>query len=192
MNILAHLHLAGLANSSIIGNAAADFVKGDPYRQYDKLIADGIMMHRRLDKLIDERTEVKQAKLLFRPELRRVAPITLDIIWDHFLSKHWYEYTEQSLVDFNLEMKTDIEQTINLFPDEFAEFMDHLWQRDSLVNYANVDFIDRVLNGMANRRPKLDALRMTFNDFITHYSQLEVIFHSFYPQLIDKATAKQL
>lgn len=192
MNVLAHLHLASLANSSIIGNAAADFVKGDPYQQYQPAIADGIMMHRRLDKMVDELAEVKQAKLLFRQETRRVAPIALDIIWDHFLSKHWRHYVNQELADFNLAMKMAIDKNIALFPNEFSQFMGYLWQREWLTHYAQVNFIEKVLNGMANQRPKLALLRMTFQDFTVNYAELETIFSAFYPQLIIKAKAGQI
>lgn len=192
MNILAHLHLASLANSSIIGNAAADFVKGDPYQQYDTSIADGIMMHRRLDKLIDELAEVKQAKLLFSQQTRRVAPIALDIIWDHFLAKNWRQYVNQELSEFNLAMKMEIAQHIALFPEPFVRFMGYLWQRQWLINYAQADFIETVLNGMANQRPKLALLRSTFSDFMLNYTQLEGIFSSFYPQLITKAQQGQI
>jgi len=193
MNILAHLHLASLADSSIIGNAAADFVKGDPYRQYSTVIADGIMMHRRLDKLIDELPTVKQAKLLFCRQNQRVAPITLDIVWDHFLAKHWVHYINNiSLTDFNLHIKAIIDKDIRLFPHEFVCFMAHLWQGQWLINYANIDFIGRVLSGMANQRPKLAALRDTFSDFTHNYTQLEQVFLDFYPQLIVQATNRQL
>ncbi|WP_392562577.1 ACP phosphodiesterase [Orbus sturtevantii] len=193
MNILAHLHLASLAGSSIIGNAAADFVKGDPYRQYSTLIADGIMMHRRLDKLIDQLPTVKQAKSLFCSKTQRVAPITLDIVWDHFLAKHWTRYVKsRSLADFNLQMRSIIEQDIANFPSQFCHFMTHLWQGEWLVNYANIDFIGGVLNGMANQRPKLVTLRESFLDFTNNYQQLEQIFFNFYPQLITLATNRQL
>ena len=51
MNILAHLHLASLVSSSLIGNTVADFVKGDPYLTYTNDIADGIMLHRKIDSM---------------------------------------------------------------------------------------------------------------------------------------------
>jgi len=151
------------------------------------------MMHRRLDKLIDELSVVKQAKLLFRRQNQRVAPITLDIVWDHFLAKHWTHYINHiSLADFNLNIKATIDKDIILFPQEFVHFMDHLWQGQWLINYANIDFIRRVLSGMASQRPKLVALRDTFPDFTHNYAQLEQIFLDFYPQLIVQATNRQL
>ena len=45
-------------------------------------------MHRRIDVMTDNLAEVKEAREWFRPQTRRVAPITLDVMWDHFLSQH--------------------------------------------------------------------------------------------------------
>ncbi|GAA5108360.1 ACP phosphodiesterase [Orbus sasakiae] len=192
MNVLAHLHLATLANSSIIGNVAADFIKGDPYQQFSQDIADGIMMHRRVDRLTDQLAEVKQAKALFRQQTSRVAPIALDIIWDHFLSKHWQNYVVNTdVAEFDQQMKTIILPDISLFPSPFFDFMSALWRGQWLVNYADRDFISQVLNGMANRRPKLQTLRDTFIDFQRNYHQLERIFLSFYPQLMLSARTQQ-
>ncbi|MBO2025531.1 hypothetical protein J4733_08565 [Klebsiella pneumoniae] len=66
----------------------ADFVRGNPQGDYPAEIIDGIFMHRRID-VTDNTAEVKEAREWFRPQTRRVAPITLDVMWDHFLSQHW-------------------------------------------------------------------------------------------------------
>lgn len=87
MNILAHLHLATLAGSSLVGNSVADFVKGDPYKIYPATIASGIALHRKIDVLTDSMQEVKQAKLRFRKTHQRVAAITLDIVGSLFIKK---------------------------------------------------------------------------------------------------------
>ena len=89
MNFLAHLHLAHLADSSLSGNLLADFVRGNPAEDYSPEVIDGIFMHRRIDVLTDNLPEVTEAKAWFRPEPRRVAPFPLDVMWDHFLSRHW-------------------------------------------------------------------------------------------------------
>ncbi|GHK53826.1 hypothetical protein KPZU09_35620 [Klebsiella pneumoniae] len=67
----------------------ADFVRGNPQGDYPAEIIDGIFMHRRIDVMTDNPAEVKEAREWFRPQTRRVAPITLDVMWDHFLSQHW-------------------------------------------------------------------------------------------------------
>ncbi len=184
MNILAHLHLATIANSSLIGNTVADFVKGDPYRQYPNEIADGIMLHRKIDRLIDGFAEVKQAKLLFRQSHQRVAPITLDIVWDHFLSKNWVKFdTTQSVSSFNILTKQQIQPYIADYPEDYQDFMHAMWRGQWLENYASVDFVGKVLNGMAKRRPKLNLLSETFIDFEQNYASLKWLFFQLYPKM---------
>lgn len=99
MNFLAHLHLAHLADSSLPGNLMADFVRGNPQGDYPAEIIDGIFMHRRIDVMTDNLAEVKEAREWFRPQTRRVAPITLDVMWDHFLSQHWAQLSPDLPLD---------------------------------------------------------------------------------------------
>ena len=96
MNFLAHLHLAHLADSSLSGNLLADFVRGNPETHYSPDVVEGIFMHRRIDVMTDNLPQVREAKEWFRSETRRVAPITLDVMWDHFLSRHWSEISLSS------------------------------------------------------------------------------------------------
>ncbi len=55
-----------------------------------------------------------------------------------------------------------------------------------------MDFIQRVLNGMASRRPRLDALRDSWQDLDNHYEALEEKFWQFYPRMMAQAEARTL
>ncbi len=55
-----------------------------------------------------------------------------------------------------------------------------------------MDFIARVLNGMASRRPKLAALRDSWDDLDTHYAALERQFWRFYPRMVEMARQQTL
>ena len=154
MNILAHLHLASLASSSLIGNTVADFVKGDPYLNYPNDIADGIMLHRKIDSMTDNLPEVKQAKLLFRQTHRRVASIALDIVWDHFLSKQWLTFGIMGTIrEFNQYTKQQIQPFITQYPIDYQNFMQAMWQGEWLENYASIDFIEKI--GRASCRERV-------------------------------------
>lgn len=65
MNFLAHLHLAQRAQSSLLGNLMADFVRGDPKGLYSSDVVAGIRMHRKVDKFTDQHPIVINAKQLF-------------------------------------------------------------------------------------------------------------------------------
>ncbi|MSH39971.1 DUF479 domain-containing protein, partial [Escherichia coli] len=53
-------------------------------------------------------------------------------------------------------------------------------------------FIQNVLNGMASRRPRLDALRDSWYDLNAHYAALETRFWQFYPRMMAQASRKAL
>jgi uncharacterized protein YdiU (UPF0061 family) len=61
-----------------------------------------------------------------------------------------------------------------------------------LERYSEMDFIQRVLNGMASRRPRLDALRDSWQDLDAHYDALETRFWQFYPRMMEQAKYEQL
>lgn len=192
MNFLAHLHLATLSDSSLVGNLAADFIRGDPYTTYSNNIADGIMLHRRIDKMTDSHPTIKMCRHYFSQEHVRISPITLDIVWDHFLSLHWQEFTPTiSLNDFITWSKNQIEPELLLMPEEFQQFISVLWQQNWLERYADFHFIANVLQGMANQRPKLAKLATSINDVEKHYNELKRAFYTFYPSMMIQA-AQQL
>lgn len=121
MNFLAHLHLAHLAESSLSGNLLADFVRGNPEENFPPDVVAGIHMHRRIDVLTDNLPEVREAREWFRRETRRVAPITLDVMWDHFLSRHWSQLSP----DFPLQEFVCYarEQVMTILPDSPPRFI---------------------------------------------------------------------
>ncbi|EAW7883350.1 ACP phosphodiesterase [Salmonella enterica subsp. enterica serovar Newport] len=193
MNFLAHLHLAHLADSSLSGNLLADFVRGNPATHYPPDVVEGIYMHRRIDVMTDNLPEVREAREWFRHETRRVAPITLDVMWDHFLSRHWTQISP----DFPLQAFVGYAhaQVATILPDSpprFVNLNDYLWSEKWLERYRDMDFIQNVLNGMANRRPRLDALRDSWYDLDAHYDALEERFWHFYPLMMAQAARKAL
>jgi len=193
MNFLAHLHLASLANSSLLGNLMADFVRGNVQSQWPEAVVAGIAMHRRLDVLTDNLPEVREARELFRAETRRVAPITLDVVWDHFLALHWDKmHPQQSLPAFTAAAEHAIVPQLAGTPESFIELNAVMWRERWFEHYADPARIARVLSGMAHRRPRLAALRDSAQDFTDNYAQLEPLFFRFYPRLMADARAQRL
>ena len=193
MNFLAHLHLAKLADSSLLGNLMADFVRGNPDGHYSEDVVHGIRMHRRVDVMTDSLPEVKVAREFFSADYRRVSPITLDVVWDHFLSLHWYRLCpETPLPLFINQCRLAIEPHLSATPERFRNLNTYLWPQRWMERYAELGFIKDVLQGMANRRPKLAALAGSFYDVERNYALLERQFWQFYPQMMQQARNKQI
>lgn len=193
MNFLAHLHLASLAGSSLPGNLMADFIRGNPSDDWPADLTAGIFMHRRIDAMTDGLPQVHTARTWFRPQTRRVSPISLDVMWDHFLSRHWARFSpDEPLTQFVARAEAAIAPILPMAPERFINLNHYLWTERWLERYADMDFIARVLNGMASRRPKLAALRDSWHDLDEHYDALEQLFNDFYPQMMQLAKAQRL
>nr|AAA16113.1 ORF14 [Escherichia coli K-12] len=114
-------------------------------------------------------------------------------MWDHFLSRHWSQLSP----DFPLQEFVCYarEQVMTILPDSpprFINLNNYLWSEQWLVRYRDMDFIQNVLNGMASRRPRLDALRDSWYDLDAHYDALETRFWQFYPRMMAQASRKAL
>ncbi|MEN4768545.1 ACP phosphodiesterase [Duffyella gerundensis] len=193
MNFLAHLHLARLADSALLGNLMADYIRGNPVPQWPDAIAEGIALHRRIDARTDSLAEVREARSHFRALTRRVAPITLDVIWDHFLARHWQQISPtQSLRDFLSQAEAEVMPQLAGTPEGFQQLNHILWRERWMERYADAAYLQPVLNGMANRRPKLAALRDSYDDFVDNYALLERLFWQFYPRMMTDAQQKTL
>ncbi|WP_034912720.1 ACP phosphodiesterase [Erwinia sp. 9145] len=193
MNFLAHLHLATLANSSLTGNLMADFVRGNPCADWPADIVEGILLHRRIDVMTDSLPEVLAAKRYFRAETRRVAPITLDVVWDHFLSLHWDTlHPALPLPRFLAQAQAAIRPDLPGTPARFQNLNRYLWRERWMERYAEAVYLQQVLSGMASRRPRLAALEASWQDFIDNYQVLNDFFWQFYPRMMELATQKKL
>ncbi len=152
-------------------------------------------MHRRIDVLTDNLPEVKESPKRegFRAQTRRVAPITLDVMWDHFLSRHWAQLSPEipSLEDFVRYAHPQVATILPDSPPRFVNLNNYLWSERWLERYREMAFIQNVLNGMASRRPRLDALRDSWQDLDEHYDALESLFWQFYPRMMEQAKNKK-
>ena len=92
MNYLAHLLFAQPNSDSRIGNLLGDFYHGTKLELLNPAVAAGLYNHRAVDWFTDHHAEVRAARLLFSPDMRRFAPIALDMLFDFCLIKYWNHF----------------------------------------------------------------------------------------------------
>lgn len=190
MNYLAHLHIADLTNTSLIGNLLGDFVKGDPHKQFDQTISRGIQLHRFVDSYIDQHPAVVETKRLFPGSARRFSGIALDMFWDHCLASHWAQYHQVGLEQFCLFCENEIGQfDSNQLPHRFVEVNRRIWRDDWLLSYRQLNNIEFALTRISTRSPRLVDLTLCFPYLDQHYDELLNVFHSVYPQIMSAALA---
>lgn len=190
MNFLAHLHIAHVSSSSLMGNLLGDFVKGDPDKQYSEVVSRGIRLHRFVDSYTDSHSVMKEAKCYFPPQQRRFAGIALDVMWDHYLATSWKQYHDQPLSDFcrfaEREVKLEQQQSTMLseLPNRYLQMTSRMWQGRWLESYQTLENIEFALQRMSLRSPRMAPLAECFEPLTDHYPDLKRLFAKFYPELL--------
>lgn len=185
MNFLAHLHIADHCNSHLMGNLLGDFVKGDPSKQYQTDISNGIKLHRFVDRITDHHALVEECKPHFTGVARRFAPIALDMFWDHCLAKHWRTFSPQSLDSFVRYAYCEVNKQISDdLPPRFLILHSRMWSGGWLQSYQDLENIEFALHRMSQRSPRMADLTTTFEVLDNEYEQLEAKFAALYQDVL--------
>ncbi|KIF51417.1 acyl carrier protein phosphodiesterase [Vibrio owensii] len=185
MNFLAHLHIADHCNSHLMGNLLGDFVKGDPSKQYQTDISNGIKLHRFVDRITDHHALVEECKPHFTGVARRFAPIALDMFWDHCLAKHWRTFSPQPLDSFVRYAYCEVnKQIFDDLPPRFLLLHSRMWSDGWLQSYQDLENIEFALHRMSQRSPRMADLTTTFEVLDNEYEQLEAKFAALYQDVL--------
>lgn len=189
MNFLAHLHLAEHSRTSPLGNLLGDFVKGPLAGDLAPELLLGIRLHRAIDRFTDTHAEHKAACTLFPAPWRRFAPVVVDMLYDHWLSRHWARFSPRPLGDF---LDTHYQALLAARPYH-AEHLPHglplalrrMAEQRWLESYASREGIAMALDGIGRRlhRPlPLSAALAPLGE--EEWQHIELGFLRFYPQLL--------
>lgn len=93
MNHLAHVFLAPDSPEARVGSILGDFARGLEVSALPDLVQLGVRHHRAVDSYTDRHPEVLASKAVFSRERRRFAGVALDILYDHYLLRHWQRFS---------------------------------------------------------------------------------------------------
>jgi len=184
MNFLAHLYLSGHNPEVMTGNFMGDFVKGRNLQErFRPMIAKGIELHRAIDAFTDSHDTVAQSKKRLWPTYRHYAGVIVDIYYDHFLARNWNEYHAQSLPDCAHDCYNVLQSQLPDLPQEVQYMLPYMIKGNWLVNYAELEGIQRSLSGMARRTTFVSKMEEAVKDLEAYYGDFEKEFKVFFPQL---------
>lgn len=192
MNYLAHLYLAEVTGTSLVGNFLGDFVKG----RLDKAnlptaVEFGVFMHRRIDVFTDAHPVVLRSRNRISKLRRRYAGIVIDMAYDHFLALNWSNYCNKPLPIFVGEFYSELENNSEYLPDTSKKIIPYLIQGNWLENYQSMAGITFGLNGISrrmNRRFNRENTLWDSSEEITgNFEELQKDFFEFFPELIEYA-----
>jgi len=192
MNYLAHLYLAQPNVESRVGNLLGDFARGVDVSTLPQGIRAGLYNHRAVDAFTDRHPSVSGARTLFSRQRRRFAGVALDVLFDHFLIRHWASFSTADYPAYVAELYDDLNKGHALMPVQMSLTVNRLTQHDWLNAYASLDQIGRALDRIAARVRFDNRFGGIIEEIRTHETALERIFLEFFPVLTEHVQRQRL
>lgn len=185
MNYLAHLYLSPRTTLAVVGNLMGDFRKHVSATDLPEGVLLGIENHCRVDKFTDSHLEVRRLRNLFSKNRRRFAGIILDVVFDHFLSRHWHMFHDEDRLEYIGYLYNCLHRGRSLMPSHMQKVVDYMIEENWLGSYIDLAGIDICLNRMSRRIRFDNHLYGAIEEVEENYSVLESGFLGFFPQLIE-------
>jgi len=184
MNFLAHIYLSFGDDEITLGNFMADSIRANKYKHLPKLVQKGIFLHREIDTFTDTHPIPKKSSKKLHKNYGHYSRVIVDIYYDHFLAKNWKTYSEEPLAVFVDRFYDLLEDNYVILPDGVKRMMPYMISDNWLLNYANLDGIGKVLNGMNRRTKNKSKMNFAILDLEEHYDAFESEFTAFFEELV--------
>lgn len=185
MNFLAHIYLSDNNPELQIGNFIGDHVKGKNYLTLPQNIADGVILHRKIDTFTDNHPVFRQSKKYFQPEYGLYSGVIVDMVYDHFLAKNWDKLHPINLYDFTQNFYSALNTYLPILPEKTQIVAPYLIQENWLYSYKTIEGITKTLERMDARTKNLSKMRYSHLTLTQYYQNLEYDFFDFIVQVYE-------
>lgn len=184
MNYLAHLFLAQPTAESRMGNLLGDFMRGQQENDFSEGVIAGLYNHRLVDRFTDNHAAVKSARTGFSASRRRFAGVTLDIVFDHFLLKHFSHFSNISLKHFIRDVYHHLNEQQRMMPDRMRRVVGSMVTHKWLESYADLSQVGIALDRTASRIRFRHSFHGVLEEVEARYDELECCFLALMPALV--------
>jgi acyl carrier protein phosphodiesterase len=192
VNFLAHCLIGASAADAeipelIVGGFLGDFIKGRVPDQLPAELALGVRLHRRIDAYSNQHPGIRASCERFGPQLRRMAPIFVDIIADHCLARQWPEFSDETIHAFTRRTYGHIAAHSDWIPESGSRFFRYMSEEDLLARYLQADVMHQGLRSITRRmdrehlNPELQATA------VAQLEGLEEDFLGYFPDMLRHA-----
>lgn len=185
MNYLAHCFLSHETPEAVVGSLLGDFVKGRVEGRFEVAICHSITLHRKIDSFTDSHGIFLSSKRLIRQEYRRYAGIMIDLFYDHYLARHWQQFSDIPLERFTQQVYEILDSYRAILPAPLLSILPRMSQDDWLSSYRETWAIEAALHGVARRLRHKEALLHAVDELSRNHAALQAHFFDYFPQLID-------
>jgi acyl carrier protein phosphodiesterase len=185
MNFLAHLRLSGDNEQIMVGNFVADHIRGNKIKRYPSNVIVGIELHRKIDYYTDHHPVFVQSRERLHEKYHKYAGVIMDIFYDHFLAVNWKNYSEIDLHSFVSFCYGVLLKNYTLLPAHTKRILPFIILQNWLVNYSNMQGLQRSFDGMAKRAKFNSNMDKVIFDLKKDYKLYEAEFKLFFPDIIE-------
>ena len=183
MNHLAHLFLAPDTELHRVGSLLGDFARGLNPMTLPEPVHEGLRHHRSVDAYTDQHPDVLASKRLFSARRRRFAGVALDVLYDHYLLRHWDLFSAIPVDEFIDQVYAELQNHREVMPEKMQKVTAQIVHHDWFRSYQEHDRIGFALDRVANRIRFTHAFHGIIEEIETQDSELESNFLSFFPDL---------
>ncbi len=169
----------------------ADFMRDVDQEALPEKVWQGIQLHRLVDGFTDSHEVVRNLRKHFSPEKRRFSGIVLDVVFDHFLIKHWEKYATKDFHLFVDECYEDLLNNRELMPARMEMVVGWMIKRDWIRSYAELQHVGRALDGLASRLKLKHDFHNSIEEVQRHYESIEAGFLIFFPELLNHVAQRE-
>ena len=155
MNFLLHCWLAREEPGLKAGGFLGDFVKGNLEQDMPANLKRGLLLHRHIDVQSNRLPSMRSTYHRFGDELRRPAPILLDLMADHVFAKHWEDFGTGDLHEFTQSCYDAIGRFE--LPASARRFYDHMCRTDLLARYSQLEVVEDIMLRILERLKFADS-----------------------------------
>lgn len=187
MNYLAHLFLSSADPDEQLGSLIADFTRGRLQTLseiYAPGVIRGIALHRQVDSFTDNHPAVVRSRQRIAAPYRRYSGIILDILYDHFLSSDWSEFSDLDRRAFIRDVYRLLEARRDELPPRLRSLVPRMQREDWLGSYRELTVIEQVYQRMSKRLRQPNHLGGAMVEVHRHYAALARDFRQFFPELM--------
>lgn len=168
----------------MLGNFIADHIKGRNYCHLPKNIQNGILLHRAIDTFTDQHPIPRISSSRLHGRYSHYSRVIVDIYYDHFLANKWDEYHNKPLEDYASNFYDLLRSNQEILPEPVIYLMPFMFRDNWLVNYANIQGIQKVLKGMSCRAKFKTDMDLAIEELEMYYESFDAEFTAFFEELI--------
>ena len=157
---------------TLYGNFTGDFYKGLVERiELSENLKEGIVLHRIIDKTSDRKENLLNE--LLAEKFGIFKGIVSDMFIDHFLSKNFHKLFNKNINDIERKILDKFEENKNIFPKDFERTFNWLSDRNVMLNYKDIDFLERAFQGLAKNIRRGEILNLAVSELKKNYNLFE-------------------